>query len=321
MITRLQLSLSELKPEVYQAEYKPELGFTLGLPGVISAGLGALDNAKALPDELKARLVQWLLQQRDNGYWLSTYDTAQVIYNTRQLLSQEAALTHSAKPRTITVSTGNKTALGKLAAIPGGYLAEFTDLTPAQDLSHLLVSDTLPTDTITANLNVGVPYTAVQAKSANLTITRSYRRITASGSEAIDLSQQALHVGDTMVSEISVKRSSNEANNTAHPASDFVVISDAIPAIAEGLENDKTYLADANIQSKDDDYWQHVKETQRYPDKVLRVVKLLSAAEMKFYQVFRVARAGRAVLAPATAFDMYQEAEQANSVAQVISVD
>jgi uncharacterized protein YfaS (alpha-2-macroglobulin family) len=87
------------------------------------------------------------------------------------------------------------------------------------------------------------------------------------------------------------------------------------------MENDRSYLADAKVQAKEDSYWGNIKETQRYPDRIVRVAKLRAGGELHLYQVWRAMRSGNAAIAPATALDMYNEAVQGNSVADRLSVN
>jgi uncharacterized protein YfaS (alpha-2-macroglobulin family) len=296
-----------------------QLGFGFGLPSLASAGLGVLHEADALKPALESKLKTVLLRSQKNGYWLSTYDTAQVIFNSRYLLSKEAEAANKAKPqgRVLTVSGKNGFAFGNLTQIPGGYLGEFSRFGDQPDVSDLSLNDLKADEVASASLSVDTPYAAVSARAGGLQVERSFRRITASGSEAIDFSQN-LHPGDMIVSEIYVKR----APDAARPAlgSEYVVIEDGVPALAEGQENDQTYLADAKIQANQDDYWSNIKETQRFPERTVRVAKLLPGGEFRLYQVWRAARSGVAAIPPATAFDMYNEAVQGNSLAARVNV-
>jgi len=53
--------------------------------------MGTLEDLNALPEPLESKLKRILLTSMKNGFWVSTFDTAQVIFNTRKLLSKEAA--------------------------------------------------------------------------------------------------------------------------------------------------------------------------------------------------------------------------------------
>ncbi|MDD1621292.1 MAG: MG2 domain-containing protein [Methylococcaceae bacterium] len=317
---RLQQALEAIDPANYQqnrGELYKQLGFGFGLPSLISSGLGTLNDAQALPPELETKLKRWLLQTQKNGYWTSTYDTAQVIFNSRELLSKEAATAGKQKARTLTASTKNGFALGNLARIPGGYLGNFSQFGDSPDLSEIRIGELNADEIASATVAVEVPYQAVAARAAGLDVQRSFRRITAKGSELFDMSQ-ALKPGDVVVSEVRVKRTA-DAGRPA-PGSEFVVIEDGIPSLAEGQENDQTYLADAKIQPKEDSYWANIKETQRFPDRIVRVAKLQPQGELTLYQVWRVTRPGNAAIPPATGFDMYNEAVQGNTSSARVSV-
>ncbi|MGZ5532267.1 MAG: alpha-2-macroglobulin family protein, partial [Methylomonas sp.] len=268
LIKRLQQALNVIDPASYQpvqpSQLYDQLGFGFGLPSLLSAGLGTLNDAKALPPELEAKLKRLLLQTQKNGYWTSTYDTAQVIFNSRELLSKEAAAAAKQKARKISVISKNGFALGNLARIPGGYLGNFSKFGESPNLSEISIDGLNVDEIASATVSVEMPYPAVAGRAAGLEVQRSFRRITAQGSELIDMSQ-SLKPSDMVVSEVHVKRSID--TDHAAPSSEFVVIEDGIPALAEGQENDQTYLADARIQAKEDSYWANIKETQRYPDR------------------------------------------------------
>lgn len=320
LVKRLQQALEAIDPASFQqtrGDLYNRLGFGFGLPSLLSSGLGALHDAQALPPALEAKLKRLLLQTQKNGYWTSTYDTAQVIFNSRELLSKEAAAAGKQKTRTITASTKNGFELGSLQRIPGGYLGNFGKFGDSPDLSEIRVAELNADEIASATVSVELPYQAVSARTAGLEVQRSFRRITAKGSELFDMSQ-ALKPGDVVVSEVRIKRSADTGRPM--PGSEFVVIEDGIPALAEGQENDQTYLADAKIQPKEDSYWANIKETQRYPDRIVRVAKLQPQGELTLYQVWRVARPGNAAIPPATGFDMYNEAVQGNSLAGRVSV-
>ncbi|MDD2759132.1 MAG: MG2 domain-containing protein [Methylomonas sp.] len=314
LVGRLQQALEAVDPATYKAdrgELYRHLGFGFGLPSLISSGLGTLYEARALTPELETKLKRLLLQTQKNGYWTSTYDTAQVIFDSREILSKEAAAVRDHAARHLTVEAAGGM-LGRLTGVPGGYLGSFEQLSDAGALKEITVSNLNADDIASATLSIELPYLAVEARDAGLAVTRSFRRVTTKGSEWID-SSQALKPGDIVVSEVRVKRNVEPSRLPA--GSDFVVVEDGIPSLAEGLENDQTYLADAGIQAKDDSYWANVKETQRYPDRTVRVAKLQPGGELTLYQVWRVARSGTASIPPASGFDMYDEAVNGNSMA------
>jgi uncharacterized protein YfaS (alpha-2-macroglobulin family) len=167
---------------------------------------------------------------------------------------------------------------------------------------------------ITAN----VPFEAVESKSDGVTIQRKFMRITATGKEMLDLSRP-LQKGDIVISEISLKRDS--VRDARSVQSQFLVVEDGIPSLAQAIDDDRTYLADAGIQADVDDYWASVKQTQRYPERTVRIAKVLPEGDMKVYQVWRVAFTGKATIPPAHAFDMYDESIRGNTGAQAVQVE
>ena len=318
LVLRLQNSLDQIgtaQPTGSQTVLYEQLGFGFGLPSLVSAGMGTLNGLQALPPALELKLKKMLLQTQNNGYWVSTYDTAQVIFNTRDLIEREAAAlardSKSAARRLIAI-TKDGAQLGVLGRIPGGYLSTFTEIDDDADLSEIRLPGLKPDEVANSTITVDLPYASVDAVMSGLQVERSFRRITGKGSEPLDLTQ-ALKPGDVVVSEVHVKRPAN--TQCCETSSRFVVVEDGIPSLAEGQEADQTYLADAKIQPKEDSYWSSIKETQRYPDRIVRIAKIQAGGEFRLYQVWRVARAGRASIAPARAFDMYHEAVRGNSKA------
>lgn len=317
LIERLQQALDAIDPATYQTHQGAlysQLGFGFGLPSLIASGMGTLFDAQALPSALETKLKRQLLLMQKNGYWTSTYDTAQVIFNAREILSKEAEAARDQKPRTRNAMTANGVKLGALDAIPGGYLGRFRQFGDNGDLNEIFINELQADEITSATLAVEVAYRNVSARSSGLEVQRHFKRITAKGSELIDLSQ-SLHLGDVVVSEVRVQRNSD----SRELGSEFVVIEDGIPSLAEGLENDQSYLADAGIQAKDDNYWASIKETQRYPDRIVRIAKLQAGAALTLYQAWRVNRSGVASIPPAAGFDMYDETIQGNSAASRVT--
>ncbi|GAB6139861.1 hypothetical protein JCM14076_05900 [Methylosoma difficile] len=318
LVARLQKALAKLSAKDWQATPNPQLGFSMGLPSVVSDGMAVLDEANALTPELATQLKKYLLDSQRNGYWGSTYDTAQVIFNIRNLLSKEAQASQKAS-RTLTVRTKNGASLGSLSAIPGGYLGHFENLPKTTELGVIKIAGLDDASYANASLALDVPYTTVINKADGIKVQRHYQRITTSGSEALDLSKP-LQVGDLVVSQVHVART-DSSPNTHQQGSDYVIVEDGIPSLAEGMENDRNYLADAKVKAKQDSYWAAIKETQRYPGKIVHIGKLTERGELDFYQVWRVTRPGNAAIPPATAVDMYNESVQGNSVAERLSVN
>jgi alpha-2-macroglobulin len=125
--------------------------------------------------------------------------------------------------------------------------------------------------------------------------------------------------GDVVISEVSLSR--EPIRDARSVQSRFLVVEDGIPSLGQAIDDDRTYLADAGVQADDNDYWASVKQTQRYPERTVRIASVLPAGEMKLYQVWRVAFAGKATIPPAQAFDMYDESIRGNTGAQGIRVE
>lgn len=322
LIARLQAGLARLEPQnSWQAapEESPlaeALGFRFGMPFVVSSALGVLKEAGALPEELATRLKRVLLASMKNGWWTSTFDTAQVILNSRALLSEEAAAyaaERAGKTRRILVRSKDGVGLGELLRIPAGFLGTFPDPGPLGSLSEIRLEGLRAEDLTSAAIRVEVPYPAVKPYAQGLQVERRFLQITPEGSRPLDLSRP-LAVGTTVVSEVRVKRTA--APQSGGSPSHFVVVEDGVPSLAQVLDEDETYLADARIQPKDESYWSSIKETQRFPEKTARIARVLPSGELRLYQVWRVTFAGRATIPPARAFDMYDENLQGNSEAQ-----
>jgi hypothetical protein len=318
LIQRLQAALAAYdpaRPVGGDASLFEELGFGFGAASQISAGLGVLDELKALSPELETKLKKILLNGRRHGYWTSTFDTAQVIFNTRGILTREAeaaAKDKLAGGRKLAVLDKNGARLGWLERIPGGFTGVFADADKLAEAGEIRVEGLRPDESAYAALTAETPYDAVEQHVQGLFVERAFRRVTTDGSEPLGF-DQALHVGDIVISEVSVKR--REPPRPIAKPSQYLVLEDGVPSFAEALEADATYLADAKIQPKEDDYWSLVKETRRYPDKTARVVEIRPGGNFRAYQVWRVERPGAAYIPPARAFDMYDEDIQGNTEA------
>ena len=128
---------------------------------MVSAGLGVLKDLKALPEELEARLKQVLLSCMRNGYWISTFNTAQVIFNTREILSKEAAAfaeEREATPSKIVVRSKDGTELGELSRIPAGFVGTFAEPGAPEALSEIRLDGLEPVDAAYSTIKVDVPY-------------------------------------------------------------------------------------------------------------------------------------------------------------------
>lgn len=316
---RLQAALNAYDPARQaggDASFFEGMGFGFGPASTISAALGVLDELRALPPDLESKLKKTLSNARRHGYWTSTFDTAQVIFNVRGILTREAeaaAKDKLAGGRKLAVLDRNGARLGALSHIPGGFAGVFADSGKLADAAAFRIEGLRADESVYAAVTADTPFDAVEARVQGLSVERNFRRATKDGSESLGF-DRPLRVGDIVVSETVLKR--RELPKSVAKPSQYVVLEDGVPSFAEALEADATYLADAKIQPKEDDYWSSVKETQRYPDRTARVVELRPGGEFRAYQVWRVERPGAAYIPPARAFDMYDEDIQGNTEAE-----
>jgi len=121
-----------------------------------------------------------------------------------------------------------------------------------------------------------------------------------------------------VVSEVKVRRDKQDLKTVP---SRFVVVEDGIPSLGRAVDEDAAYLADGGIRPPEESYWANIKETQRHPDKTVRVAQVLPTGELILYQVWQVAFSGRATVPPARAYDMYDESIQGNTEAQSVRAE
>ena len=321
LIEKLKRALDQFDSDAYlnrarnDASVFESLGFGFGVPSAISGGMGVLAELNALPEKLEFKLKRILLAYLRNGCWISTFETAQVIFNTRPILSEEAAAFEREKKATakkIIVRQKDGIELGSLERIPGGYAGSFVKLGAPAALAEIDLKGLEATDVALLTITADIPYPSIRPVSQGFRIERTFRRITPGGSEILDFSKP-LEKGSLIVSEIVVRRDWPVSPKLL--PSQFVVVEDGIPSFAQTIDDDRTYLADAKIQPVAESYWASIKETQRYPEKTLRIARMLPGGELKLYQVWQVTFPGEATIPPAHVFDMYDESIQGNTEA------
>ncbi|MFH0785138.1 MAG: MG2 domain-containing protein, partial [Pseudomonadota bacterium] len=298
-------SLNQRMLQTKDQQFFDRLGFGYGLSSVVSAVLGVLDDQNALSPELKMQLSRILLDDMKNGYWTSTFDTAQVIFATRGLLAKEAAAASGEKSsRTLTVSSRDGHSLGTLERIPKGFTGVFVNPGPSGDLAEIHIEGLLPGEIVYSHMAADVPFEAVKPAGNGITVARKLFRVTSSGHEELH-PDSPLHKGDTVVSEVTIKRDAVSGNG--FPQSRFVVVEDGLPSFSLTIDNDESLLEDAKLKPAAANYWSSIKDTERYADKTVRIAEIAPGSELQVCQVWQIAFSGEAALPPALAFDMYDE--------------
>ena len=318
LIDKLQATVDRL--DAGDDSMVEELGFAFQSPTIASAALGVLHDLKALPPPLEKKLKDILLSRMRNAMWVSTFDTGQVIFNCRKLLETEAkrvAGDKGGEKRKVVVSGKDGQVVGALERIPAGFFGGFTTPGNAPALEELHLEGLTSGEKAWAFAHAEVPYEAVQVKAGGVTVERNLYRITASGNERLD-PDKPLHVGDAVVSEIKVRRQ-RTTDPHRHP-SQFLVVEDGLPSLGQGVEEDRSLLADAGIVPKDDRFAASIQDTLRYPEKTVRIAKM-EGEEMRVFQVWRAAFKGKATIPPARAFDMYDESLQGNTVGKALVIE
>lgn len=321
LVEELQQALGKVDLDAMAAQeradgtFEAALGFGAGASGMVAEGMGVLDRLGALPPDLEAKLGRTLLGCLRYGYWTSTFNTARVIFATRSILGKEAeaaAKERESGARTVSLIGKNGTKVGDLARIPSGFTGSFKEPGSLENLVALRVEGIKPDETADASIAADVPFGSVKPVSKGLVVERTFRRVTPGGSEPLEPGAP-LRKGDVVVSEVLVRRGPVEDPRTL--PSRFVVVEDGIPSFARAVDSDETYLADAGITPKDDTWKGSIKETQRYPDRTVRVAEVLPTGEVRVLQVWQVAFAGKSMVPPARAYDMYEEALFGNTAA------
>jgi hypothetical protein len=300
-----------------------ELGFGWGEPAALARILGVLAESGTLDDATSALLTRRLLERTGGTLARSTFETAEIVFGARALLAREAKAGREAGDRTIVARTPPGGPSLALAPIPGGFAGTlaFDEAMPLERVARLTIEGMRPQELAFASVAARVPFASVVPTANGLAVQRTLHRIEAAGARPL-VADDVLHPGDVVVSRVVVTRVPESAGHgsTVATPSRFVVVQDAVPAVAEAIDEDRPYLADARLQADEQSYWARVKETLRYPDRTERVLELQGGTFVAF-QVWRVAFEGRAVIPPARAFDMYDDEIAGNTTATNVVVE
>ena len=325
LAARLTDRVRKLETGPYLAQVRAdfaEIGFSYGEPALIASVLGVLRGTETMDDRLRVDLTHRLLERLERGWWHSTMETAQILFDVRQLLADEAEAAKreaASGVRHVIVKIGDGRKALELTPIPGGFVGNFAVDAPSGDFAHVDITGMRRDEVASGVIRASVAFGAVRALPGGLAVERTLYRVGPSGASELSTGGE-LSRGDVIVSEVAVQRPVDKGIQGAAGAnpSDFVVVEDGLPSLAEGIEADRTILADAKLQPDDDSFWVRVKQTLRYPDRTTRVVALVPGATITVHQAWRVAFAGKASVPPARAFDMYDDTIAGNTAAAEI---
>jgi hypothetical protein len=279
-----------------------------------------LRHMKEPPVALIKKIERRLLDDLEEGRLWSPLDAALVIHALKPTIIADLEAEKDSKTKPVQVVDAKGKALGMAEPIAAGYLGSFAAADLAgKDLSKIEIRVPAENLTFVGDLTVTTPFSDVQQGGQGVSITRTLLRVVPGGVEAL-APDASLALGDVIVSKLVVKRDEGTGWWTNRSPSDWFVIEDGIPALAEGIDDDRTYLADAKLVSRDATWWSEVKETLRYPDRTERVTRLGTGATMTSYSVWRVAYQGEAVIPPARVVNMYLKGLEGNTTSQRVRV-
>ncbi len=318
LIARLAMLDESAVARVASLSLAPHFGFSYGQAGIIARMLAALHEAKLLDKPTRQKFVARLLRLYGPNAWGSTFDNGEVILALRNLVKDElAAMSEKDERSAPVVSTSRGETLGSLERLPGAFVGRFKEASPLSFHAAIRVSGALSSDIQKAELEVEVPYKELAEKHQGIKVSRTFFVLTPGGARELR-GGEPLAPGDVVVSRVEVKR--DPEYSFAVGASSLVVVEDGVPALAEAIDEDRNYLADAQFAKEEDTFWSSVKDTMRHPDRTVRVMDVNPGGSRVFYQVWRAHFSGTASIPPARAFDMYHEEISGNSGPAFVSV-
>ncbi len=313
LLGKLALDQVLFQPEEFSSE---ALGFLPSRSVLLGDTLLVLRQMKDPPAALIKKVERRLLDDLAEGRLWSPLDAALVINALKPALLEDlrAGSESSASPAEVLDAKGN--VLGMVQPIAAGYAGTFTasDLV-GKDLSEIKIAAPAQDLTLVADLTVATPFKEVSQNAHGVSITRTLLKLVPGGAETLS-PEATLSVGDVVVSKLEVKRAQENGWWTNRSPSDWFVIQDGIPSIAEGVDDDRAYLADADLVTPDATWWSEIKETLRFPDRTERVTRLGEGGVMTSYSVWRIAYQGEAVIPPARVFNMYLKGLEGNTASQ-----
>ncbi|WGL61145.1 MG2 domain-containing protein [Pigmentibacter sp. JX0631] len=254
---------------------------------------------KEFENLFKNRLIETL---NENGYSFgSTFNTAQVIINLKDVVKNEVKMFKKLSTSSINIKgTDNETIL-KLTPTLGGFSGNLKNLKSDKSI-NTLVPENLPNGfSLLASAKAFVPMNDIKEMDNGIKIKKEFLKYNEKKKEVQKINLSELKIGDIVLVKLTIKRSKLNNNRNIH--SNFLVVEDLIPSIAEGVDNDDIYLSDFKIKTD------AILETKRYPEKIVRVLELPSNENdsLEIYNVWNVRFSGMSSIPATKATDMYND--------------
>jgi uncharacterized protein YfaS (alpha-2-macroglobulin family) len=299
-----------LRPEEFSAE---ALGFSPSRSVLIGDTILVLRKMKVPPLALIKKLERRLLDDIGEGRLWSPLDAALVINALKPSILADLQEHAESRPSSVEVRDAQGSVIGVAQPIAAGFSARFdAESLKGKDLSQVTVGAPPADLTVVGDLTLSTPYAEISPRETGVSIARTLLRIKPLGTEVVSAGT-TLTIGDVVVSKLEVSRPEREGWWSSRSPSDWFVVQDGIPSVAEGIDDDKTFLADANLVPPNSTWWSEVKETLRYPERTERVIRLGAGGTMTSYSVWRIAYEGGAVIPPARVFNMYLKGQEGNT--------
>lgn len=310
LLGTLALEGIAFRPEDFSTE---ALGFSPSRAVLIGDTILVLRKMKVPPLALAQKLERRLLDDLGEGLLWSPLDVALVVNALKPAILADLQEHDASKSDSAEVRDAQGSVIGIAQPIVAGYSARFDAASlVGKDLSQVTIVAPAADLTLVGDLALSTPYEEITPRENGVSISRTLLRITPYGTEVI-WPDTTLSMGDVVISKLEVSRPQKEGWWSSRSPSDWFVVQDGIPSTAEGVDDDRTLLADAKLVSSNSTWWSDVKETLRYPDRTERVTRLRPGGSIESYSVWRIAYKGVAVIPPARVFNMYLKGLEGNT--------
>lgn len=239
------------------------------------------------------------------GSFGSTFTTAQVILNLQDTIQSEIKkFKKQFSNNEIHVYNNENVKIGNMHYVPGGYAINLEvknmNVTNLKSLSL----DKLPEGFFVHSFaKVFTPSLETKEIENGLSIQKEIYRYSDINKSLEKVLLKDLKVGDIAVSKLKINRINKSLKNII--PSDYIIVEDYIPSLAEVVDNDEIYLTNFQVKKAS------ILETKRYADKIVRVVKLPSwntnEEGIEIFNVWQIKFTGKSAIPPSKVTDMYDE--------------